>query len=354
MNRRSWRRDRTEQGAVALLVGILSLVLLGFTAFVTDFGTAYANQRNLQNGADAAALAVGRSIAYGAAPTANCATVAATFSSTGRTTADQYFGKNVATNSGAALETGTAGFSVDCQPINGVNQVVVHVVGSQLSPTFAGKVFGWNDLQITKEARVIVGPAGTVVGLRPFAICQVDATNLAGNNGLPYTLDFDNASAGCGYAPGNWGTLDFDGGSNSTGDLANWIANGYNGAISNASPFHVMGDPGAPGPGGLEAAMNTMMNSGDIVIPVFSALTLNGQNSDFTITGFVSVQVCGWKLNNKSGNGACFTAPSTPVPANYLQVKFGHAIPIGGLNLQCQMADPSGCDMGARVYSLAD
>src|SRR4029079_9205792 len=55
LRRRFHQRD--ERGAVALIVGLLSIVLLGISAFTADFGMAYVTKRQLSSASDAAALA---------------------------------------------------------------------------------------------------------------------------------------------------------------------------------------------------------------------------------------------------------------------------------------------------------
>lgn len=346
-----------ESGAVAVISALMATALIGVAAFITDFGMAYAGERGLQNGADAAALAVGRSIAGASLPTDTCATLQSRYGSTGpdylavRSLASSYFSQNAFT--GAQLPSGDAGLKIACEFVGSQQHLVVTVNGQQDSPTFFGAVFGVSRIAIAKQAKVIVGPAGTVVGLRPFALCDADATLLGTTPGTIRTFDFNNANAGCSYAPGNWGTLDFDGGSNATPDLAEWIEKGYDGPISNAPPVMISGDPGAPPPGGLETEMNVMTAQPSVVFPVFDSLTQQGQNAQYRITGFVSVKVCGWKFQNKSGTDpSCFQAPS-PVPVDYIQLKFIQAIPIGQLNLQCSLG-PGLCDKGSRVAQLAD
>lgn len=67
---------RNERGAVAVIVAILfPVVILGLGAIVLDVGSGYAQRAQLQNGADAGALAVARSCAAGACD----ATAATTF-----------------------------------------------------------------------------------------------------------------------------------------------------------------------------------------------------------------------------------------------------------------------------------
>jgi hypothetical protein len=55
--------DRDDRGAVIVWVSIMMAVLLGFGALVIDVGALYAERRQLQNGADAAALAVAQDCA---------------------------------------------------------------------------------------------------------------------------------------------------------------------------------------------------------------------------------------------------------------------------------------------------
>lgn len=52
-----WRRRRAERGAVAVAVAILLPVIIGTTGLVIDVGSWYETQSQLQNAADAAALA---------------------------------------------------------------------------------------------------------------------------------------------------------------------------------------------------------------------------------------------------------------------------------------------------------
>ncbi len=52
-----WRRRRAERGAVAVAVAILLPVIIGVTGLVIDVGSWYLTQAQLQNAADAAALA---------------------------------------------------------------------------------------------------------------------------------------------------------------------------------------------------------------------------------------------------------------------------------------------------------
>lgn len=65
------RRLRDEDGVTAVLVALMMVPLLGFGALVVDFGGIYFEVRQLQNGADAGALAIAQDCARGACGDAN-------------------------------------------------------------------------------------------------------------------------------------------------------------------------------------------------------------------------------------------------------------------------------------------
>ena len=59
------RRLKDERGAVAIIVAAIMVPLLICTALVVDMGSAYVRKRELQNAADAAALAIALDCAGG-------------------------------------------------------------------------------------------------------------------------------------------------------------------------------------------------------------------------------------------------------------------------------------------------
>lgn len=63
------RRLNDDHGAVAVVVAILAVAMFGFAALVIDVGALYDERRQLQNGADASALALAQSCANGACGT---------------------------------------------------------------------------------------------------------------------------------------------------------------------------------------------------------------------------------------------------------------------------------------------
>ncbi|MBA3719703.1 MAG: hypothetical protein H0W95_05370 [Nocardioidaceae bacterium] len=345
---RAWRPAAEERGAAAILTAILITVLIGFMAFVTDFGMAYANKRGLQNGADSAALAVAQKIALQGSPTASCAQLATVWDNpSSRAVAEDYFGRNRPGGDSAINH-----FDLVC--VDDGKQLVVEVGTAQNSPSFFGTLFGQDDVDIEQEAKAVVAPAKSVMGLRPFGVCKGVADQIIAVPMGNHTIGLNNIDFGCGGAPGNWGIIDFNGGSNPTGEAIDWILNGYNGPISNSPPLNFSGQPGAPNPGAFEAAMNSVLDD-EIAIPVYDQLTMSGGNAQFRIMGFLAIKICGWKFNNRNGQGSCFDplVVPVPVPQNYLQIRYNAFIPFTDGATNCTIGNFA-CDLGTRTFKLAD
>jgi len=336
------------------------VVIVGFLAFVTDFGLAYTNKRAMQNGVDAAALAVAQKIAVDGDPTATCGELEARWEGDPEVIAiaDKYFGHNHST-SGAAHSDPV----LSCG--NSATQLFVGVDTAQESTTFFGGIAGVDGISLAQSAKAVVAPAKTVIGLRPFAMCLGLAKTVIDEPTVNHMLLLEKTDFGCGGASGNWGMMDFDGDDKQLPEGANealqWIKDGYNGPISIAPPIYIPGETGAPEPGKLEDAMNAMLDD-EIVIPVYDLLSGNGSNAQFRVVGFLSIKVCGWKFNNTkkgpppppAGQG-CFVSSQvpSPEPKDYLQVRYKGFVPIGDVSESCVFANAA-CDLGTRLYKLAE
>lgn len=66
LRRRARVRDRSERGVTAVIVALVMVVLVGFAAIAVDVGALWWDKKQLQNGADAGALALAQSYAQGA------------------------------------------------------------------------------------------------------------------------------------------------------------------------------------------------------------------------------------------------------------------------------------------------
>jgi hypothetical protein len=346
-------RRRDEKGAIAVLVGALVFVLVGILAFVADFGYAYANQRKLQNAVDAAVLAAGQRIVTGATnPSWTCDQLKTATSTSASTAAQTAFNQNAATGS-----TLTGGVNLTCVDSNWTGRIVVSASGTQQSKGFFGGLYGHSTYALNKSAKVVVGPPGKIVGVRPFALCDGDAAlqNTQPNGYL--NLLFGNEDQGCGTASGNFGTLDirYPAVTGSPGSLVDgWVRDGYSGSLPTTTPLTLNGSPGIPA-NNLADDFAAIVDT-PIVLPTFDVRSSNGSNSIYNITGFVEVKVCGVKLTSGSGalsTGTCYQSSSAPTGNNdrFVQLQFVRFIPVGQLDLTCQIANA--CDPGIKVSKLA-
>jgi hypothetical protein len=259
----------------------------------------------------------------------------------------EYFRLN-GTADDATVGPGPNGY-LDCQG----NALRVDVVAAQTSPYILGRPFanpGSDGIHLKVKSGSAVAPARSALGVRPFAVCKFDAEALMSDYQHSRNIVLDNNNdRGCGRASGNFGMLDLDGASNGKSQLRDWIADGYEREISAGSSLE--GTPGDTGGGALDDEMQTIVG-GEAILPVFDSLTGNGANARYNISGFISVDVCGFEFGNKKGIGGCFDSSASPAPGNnsYLQVKFKRFIAVGQLDTSCGLG--ASCDKGARVVAL--
>jgi hypothetical protein len=199
----------------------------------------------------------------------------------------------------AYLTTNAPGHeSFACDPYS--KPGVVEVSSSQTVSFGFATVFGMSSGTAQSSTASEYIP-GVDIGIRPIMLCDksdpaFDTWLNTRDTEMTLTLKLQNAvnPAPCdptGHAPGNWGTVDLDGGSNPLGDLARWIEFGYTGSVvtSTLSDSCVTapvpeaeacynGDPGNIAPS-LEPAMSALKNSNEkINIPVFELAEEQGGN----------------------------------------------------------------------------
>ena len=346
------RRRADEKGAVALLVATLTLVLLVVLAFVTDFGVAYANKRVLQSGVDSAALAIGNDLALNAPAHADCPAMAA-LAMSNRSNAEQVFRQNEP-NTSVTLEPGTSGFDATCQWSGPTQVLVLTTRAGQDSPAFFGGVTGADHLRIAQQSRVIVGPVGKIMGLRPFGLCKTIADMAAPPfPNAPITLDLDNADAGCGSAPGNFGALDLSNGhGHPSSDIYDWVEYGYPAAIPTTTPFTFQPSTGNPATNFEDELVSLLGES--VVLPVYDSRSGPGNNATYNIVSFAAIQICAVKTGVTAHTDPCANPGSFPVANNarFLQFRFVRYVPPGEVSITCSLG--TSCDSGLRVAQLAE
>lgn len=345
-------RSESERGAVAILVAFLAVVLVGLAAFIADFGMAFAHQRTLQNGVDAAALAAGHRIVVDNGPGTSCDELLAVSRTQALADAEVRFEDNA---SDTAIPPTV---EMTCDDPELPDRVVITAVAEQSSPVLFGGIFGADGYELMKSARVLVAPAATLTGLRPFALCE-ELGDIAESDPDAYiTINFENEDQDCGAASGNFGTLDLrpppiNGNPGSLED--DWVRYGYDGAIPADSPLLVNGSTGIPA-SNLADDLTAILDE-EIVLPTYDLRTGNGENSTYQVQGFVEVKVCGHKLNSNADSlsrGICFVESLAPTQHNarFVQLQFVNFVPLGQLSLDCPIDES--CDGGPLLAKLAD
>lgn len=160
-------RFKSERGAVAVLVAVLLVPLIGFAAIAVDVGALYAERAQLQNGADAAALAIAQKCAKQVCLPADSATMGSTVA--------QVLADSNANDLNAAVDSVTISLG---------NTVDVNLKTKTVDGTFAIKHFFAGLIGITESA--VGAKAQAVWGspmngrLFPLAISLCNFTQVVG------------------------------------------------------------------------------------------------------------------------------------------------------------------------------
>ncbi|ALV42662.1 hypothetical protein AU252_17125 [Pseudarthrobacter sulfonivorans] len=281
-----------ERGASSVIVAFVLVALLGFTALAVDVGAMYAEKAQLQNGADATALAIAGECAKGI----NCATAMAdednrladgnandnssgTFSVT-QPTANSV---RVETNAQEAGSTDDS-FTLFFARVLGHDSAVIHAAGEA----------SWGTPSEASTLPWTISECVFKQFLSPTQLSEFNSTKTFTGDPVPtrILLRYDQnvpTFPGCaeqnGYAPGGFGWLDTDGGCSTDIDVAN---------------SEVGSNPGNDLPSVCHDMPTTIKDS-PILIPVFTGATKNGQKTRYELAGFLAFQVTGFKFGGGPG-----------------------------------------------------
>ena len=345
MNRRNLKQRQARHGTITILAAISSIALIGMVAFCVDIGYVLSAKEDMQRSADSAALAAcwefGTRLAKG-----NSTTDAAGYA---RTTAAQYASLNKVTGSPVALDTNTAnsptgdvvlGYISDFKNpqsafqtdgTNGYNavQVTLHKDSNENGkvPFFFGRVFGMTgqSLHSTATAGLVrdvkgfkASADGSNIQILPYALDLQTWNSLIANSGTDaYKYDPATGTVKAGSdglvevnlfpqgtgSPGNRGTVDIGSCNNSTADIARQIVYGISpcdlAALGKPLQFDSTGKLTLNGDTGISAGVKdelTSIKGQPRVIPIFSAVSGNGNNAQYTIVKWQGVRIMNVQL----------------------------------------------------------
>lgn len=274
---------KDERGVIAPLTAFLMTAVLGMSALVVDTALMYSEHAQLQNGADAAALAIAE----------ECSKAATPCPSDQRAAAAGYADGNALDNRSNVLSAvadataRTVDVTTQSQMPDGTNHFSLH---------FA-KVLGISstDIQATATARWTYPNKGTGF---PLAISQ-ECWNFAPATATTFTLQkitwkpgttCTNASGS--QIPGGWG----------------WLANT---ADNSCEVSTQVGDYASSNPGNdpprtcaavLQKWIDTLTANEKVYVsfPVFSTASGAGNTGTFKIVGYATFRIFGWNFGSSS------------------------------------------------------
>lgn len=339
-------RPRGDAGAVAIIVALLTVLIVGLAAFATDFGLAYASKRNLQKGADAAALAAASEIIKRSTPSESCSSIVTRYNTDGafrsavETVADHYAVEN---RPGAVR----GAMSVRCSTDG--KRVEVSYESTGTTPRIFGAVYGSGDYATARSATAdLFVPPGTT-GLRPYFVCVSDLARLKA--GGVVQIRYEKDSAPCGTFPGNWYTGNCPLFSNQ-GELDTYTLEGCREEVKIIEPIApsttvtqqqvldecspslqtktpsgcLVSNPGNIASNPIIDAWDYLLTLPGIAIPIFNQtwkawagaantqdckVDNQGANGCYPVEAIATVKVCGYKWKNKDG-----LAPGNAVPGS--------------------------------------
>ncbi|MFC5998956.1 pilus assembly protein TadG-related protein [Quadrisphaera sp. GCM10027208] len=308
------RRLRNDDGATAVMVAILMVVLVGMAAFAVDMGSMHLQNRELQNSADAGALAIAQQCAAGSCPDDEDAE--ALFYAGANSTSGGGFFENTAAD---------ADLNVTAQ------KVTVTATGDN-TPLFRG-VLGVGDSTFARSATAIWGPPASLVSSIPLTISQCEFDNAIPTPGAladPAALEAAVASGSIGTPPFPAGEVTFN----------------FHSPIE--IPGCPEGPPGSDHPGGFgwlepdddddttdcETSSDTsgMFSTstgvsipcdkdefaalrGTVVpLPVYEYVKGKGDNAEYKMAGFAAFFLSGWRFPSFTGDSYATGSPPCSPP----------------------------------------
>jgi Flp pilus assembly protein TadG len=287
------RRVNGEDGTVAIMVASLLVVFLGIGALVVDAGNLFWERRQLQNAADAAALAAAQDLVDGEAE------------AVAYETARAFANEN---NSRGAFVAAGPGFVVEPTNVTVTAETGTFAAEGTLDSFLAG-VLGVEEYATQASATASWGyiGSGNTIPLT-FSVCEWDFMTGGSVTGLPtgekvvyfhssQTAKNENTCGGPANQdhPGGFGWL-----SPEDGQCEAYIENGI-----------VDTDVGNNVPKECSAAYLQSLVGQTVLMPIFSKVELQGSNAFFTIDGFAALVLTGFRLsgnpefNMPAGNAPC-------------------------------------------------
>ncbi|WP_247826897.1 pilus assembly protein TadG-related protein [Arthrobacter antioxidans] len=283
MRRLTGHDQPDERGAVSILVALLMVVLLGFAALAIDIGMLVSEKAQLQNGADAGALAIAQECALDLndVDCDSTAPVARRLANSNALDAKSNV-KNVVVNETSRRVTVTTGALQDGQAPNRVSLLFANALGISSSEVLASSTAVWGS--------PTSGPAPF-----PITFSECELKDGPGWQVVEFRKKSDATPACAGGPPGGFGSLD-----QVSGRCEAFVD------ISQSASGSNTGNTGAPSdcvP--LLQEWRAQIEAGEAPIglfPIYRSVSDSGSNAVYQLTGFAAFEVHGWKFKQEGNS----------------------------------------------------
>ncbi|MET3140384.1 UNVERIFIED_ORG: Flp pilus assembly protein TadG [Arthrobacter sp. UYEF2] len=326
-----------ERGVIAPVAAFLMVVLLGFAALAVDVATMYSEHAQLQNGADAAALAIAQQCSKAATPCPSDQKTAAANYADG----NAVDGHSNVLSAIANATAKTADVTTQSRTAGGTNH---------FSLQFA-RVLGFASTDIQAKATATWGYPNSGGGF-PLAFSKScwDLGPATAGTGTVQQISWKPGTPSCTNAsghtiPGGWG----------------WLTQSSPCYAITATGNAVASDPGNNSPTGCYDVLNswitTLTNGGavQVTFPIFDTATGSGNTGTFHIVGYATFKIFGWHFGNASGPYEFRDKATDPGMNSYLACSGGNDRCIIGEFVQFQTSGGGGGgqDFGTSSVSLS-
>lgn len=291
-------RLRNEtRGAISVMVALLLVMMLAAAAIAIDVGAMYAERAELQNGADAAALAIAEDCAE-----SNCGASS--------DTAQEYADRNAKDTAADAILLSAPGAS----PVRVQATSEDAASGNDSLALSFSSLLGFPDPTVAATASATWGsPAGGPAMLPlAFAKCVIDGMIDGGVQTIPThgstTHPCTSTSPSGQTLPGGFSWLN-----TASGACETQLTIGTN----------VLGSTGASIPGNCSTAvLKPSLVGQTAILPLYDDKTGTGSGATYHIYGWATFRILGWRFPgnavNNTGPGPQCTSPCTGIIGEFI------------------------------------
>lgn len=335
-----WMKD--EEGATAVVVGLLLVVLLGFGAISVDVGAMYQERRELQNGADAAVLAGAQDCATGVVP---CVITGAELNGT----IDEFASENANDGESAADIVSLDIFG--SPPHLTVETSTISDGAGSLRHWFAG-ILGTPSSTIRAQATATwdrVGGAGTL----PLTMSQCEFDRFTAGGTVYAAEPFDPATQqiiffhdGRSAEPCH----SYSSGMDIPGGFGWLVTDSGTCSVQLTADSYASEDPGSSASTGCDASVVRAMLGTTVLVPVFDEAAGLGANGTYHIYGFAAFHLTSYRLGGSPEWNAALPGYAAPCRGDERCIggHFTRFVDMDGI------ADGSSPDLGVVTVSLTN